>query len=376
MAQGYNAHSDILQRTVDGRDLNELWTEYQQVISAWNARRDALVSSLTYNVQFPIEDVPVVGQDANFERSSEYGEPKGMRPAPTVYHMGYDFEWYDLAARFTWQFLADATAQQVDAVQNAALEADSRLVTTEVLRTLFSNVNRDVSINRNPYKVYTFWNADGVVPPSYKTFTFTGSHTHFLTTGTTTLEASDVERMIDALDEHGYSVQEGYQQILLVNRAEMQVIRTWRSATGANVTPDATHATYDFIPTPLASQTFVIPQNVNVVGAQPPSTVNGFNVMGSYGPLLVVQEDFIPAGYLAAFATGGPANLRNPIGIREHARAELRGMRLAKGRNPDYPLIDSFYVRGFGTGVRHRGAGVVMQKTAGSYTAPTTFNLF
>lgn len=376
MAQGYNAHSDILQKTADGRDLNELWTEYQQVISQWNARRDALVASLTYPVQFPIEDVPVVGQDANFERASEYGEPKGMRPAPSVYHMGYDFAWFDLAARFTWQFLADATAAQVDAVQNAALEADSRMVTSEVLRTLFRNTNRDVSIDRRPYKVYTFWNADGEVPPSYKTFTFDGNHTHFLTTGTTTLEASDVERMIDALDEHGYTVQEGYTQILLVNRAEMNVIRTWRSATGANVAPDATHGLYDFIPTPLASQTFIIPQNVNVVGAQPPSTVNGFNVMGSYGPLLVVQEDFIPAGYLAAFATGGPANLRNPIGVREHARPELRGMRLVKGRVQDYPLIDSFYVRGFGTGVRHRGAGVVMQKTAGSYTAPTTFTLF
>lgn len=376
MAQGYNAHSDILQRTVDGRDLNELWTEYQQVLAAWNAKRTALVNFLTYNVQFPVEDVPVVGQDANFERASEYGEPKGIRPAPSVFHMGYDFEWYDLAARFTWQFLADATTQQVDAVQNAAMEADSRLVTSEVLRTLFRNTNRDVSINRNPYKVYAFYNADGVVPPPYKTNTFDGNHTHYLTTGTTTLEASDVERMIDALDEHGYTVQEGYQQVLLVNRAEMQVIRTWRSAAGAGVAPDATHGLYDFIPTALASQTFIIPQNVNVVGQNPPSTFNGFNVMGSYGPLLVIQEDFIPAGYLAAFASGGPQNLRNPIGIREHARQELRGMRLVKGRTQDYPLIDSFYVRGFGTGVRHRGSAVLMQKTAGSYTAPTAFSLF
>lgn len=376
MGQGYNAHSDILQRTVDGRDLNELWTEYQQVIAAWNAKRTALINFLTYSVQFPIEDVPVVGQDANFERASEYGEPKGLRPGPSVFHMGYDFDWYDLAARFTWQFLADATTAQVDATQNAAMEADSRLVTTEVLRTLFRSTNRDVSINRNPYKVYAFYNADGTVPPTWKTNTFNGSHTHYLTTGTTTLEASDVERMIDALDEHGYNVMEGYQQVLMVNKAEMQVIRTWRSATGANVAVDATHSLYDFIPTALAAQTFIIPQNVNVVGANPPSTFNGFNVMGSYGPLLIIQEDYIPPGYLAAFATGGPLNLRNPIGVREHARTELRGMRLVKGRTQDYPLIDSFYVRGFGTGVRHRGSAVLMQKTAGSYTDPVTFTLF
>lgn len=376
MAQGYNAHSDILQRTVDGRDLNELWAEYQQVISAWNQRRQSLIDFLTYQVQFPVEDVPVVGQDANFERASEYGEPKGMRPAPTVFYMGYDFEWYDLAARFTWQFLADATAQQVDAVQNAALEADSRLVTGEVLKTLFRSTNRDVSIKRNPYKVYTFYNADGTVPPTWKTFTFDGTHTHFLTSGTASVQAADLEEMITHLDHHGFSVQEGYSQVLLVNRQEMNVIRTFRSATGANVAPDATHGLYDFIPTPLASQTFIIPQNVNVVGQNPPSTFNGFNVMGSYGPLLIIQEDYIPAAYMAAFATGGPQNLRNPIGIREHARPEMRGMRLVKGRVQDYPLIDSFYVRGFGTGVRQRGAGVVMQVTAGAYVSPTTFTMF
>lgn len=376
MAQGYNAHSDILTTTKDGRDLNHLWAEYQTVISQWNAKRDSLINFLTYGVTDPIEEVPVIGQDANFEEASEYGEPKGLRPAPGVLFMGYDFRWYDLAARFTWQFLADASAQQVDGVQNAALEADSRLVLTNVLRTLFRNTNRDVSINKNPYKVYAFWNADGNVPPTYKTFTFDGNHTHYLTSGTTTLEASDVERMILAMDEHGYSVQETYTQVLMVNRQEMNVIRTWRSATGANVAPDATHGLYDFIPTPLAAQTFIIPQNVNVVGANPPSSFNGFPVMGTYGSLLIIQEDYIPAGYLAAFATGGPANLRNPIGLREHPRAELQGMRLVKGRTPDYPLIDSFYIRGFGTGVRHRGAGVLMQVTAGAYTAPTTFTLF
>jgi hypothetical protein len=33
--------------------------------------------------------------------------------------------------------------------------------------------------------------------------------------------------------------------------------------------------------------------------------------------------------------------------------------------------VDSFFVRGFGTGTRHRGAAVVAQITTnGSYTAP------
>ena len=42
------------------------------------------------------------------------------------------------------------------------------------------------------------------------------------------------------------------------------------------------------------------------------------------------------------------------------------------GRNQRYPLQDSFFARGFGTGVRHRGAAAVLQVTTDStYTPPT-----
>jgi hypothetical protein len=52
----------------------------------------------------------------------------------------------------------------------------------------------------------------------------------------------------------------------------------------------------------------------------------------------------------------------------------MQGLRLVKGANPDYPLIDSFYNRGFGTGVRQRGGAAVMQITAsGTYTPPTSY---
>ena len=109
-------------------------------------------------------------------------------------------------------------------------------------------------------------------------------------------------------------------------------------------------------------------------GTPMPGTVNGLTVVGRYGSWLIVEEDYIPVGYMVGFATGGELNATNPVGIREHQNASLRGLRLVKGREPDYPLIDSFYNRGFGTGVRHRGAGVVMQVTAaGAYTIPAAY---
>jgi hypothetical protein len=102
--------------------------------------------------------------------------------------------------------------------------------------------------------------------------------------------------------------------------------------------------------------------------------VNGLNVSGRYGSWLIVQDDYVPPGYMVGFATGGENQATNPVGIREHQNAGLRGLRLVKGRDNDYPLVDSFYQRGFGTGVRHRGAGLVMQVTASaSYTIPTDY---
>lgn len=81
----------------------------------------------------------------------------------------------------------------------------------------------------------------------------------------------------------------------------------------------------------------------------------------------------MPAGYVLGFVSGGEDNIGNLIGVREHENAALRGLRLLRGSQHDYPLVDSFYQRAFGTGVRHRGAGVVMQITAGAYTVPAEY---
>jgi hypothetical protein len=66
-------------------------------------------------------------------------------------------------------------------------------------------------------------------------------------------------------------------------------------------------------------------------------------------------------------------NATNPVGFRQHANAGLRGLRLIPGNQSNYPLIDSYYSRGFGTGVRHRGAGIVMQITAGAFAIPADY---
>jgi hypothetical protein len=95
-----------------------------------------------------------------------------------------------------------------------------------------------------------------------------------------------------------------------------------------------------------------------------------FDVSGSYGGALVIKSYYVPSGYVAVVATGGPNDSGNPVGFREHVNPAYQGLRHIPGRGP-YPIQESFFARGFGVGVRHRSAAAIAQiKSSGSYTAP------
>jgi hypothetical protein len=374
MARGFHAAGDILvTQTSDGTDLNQLWTDYQAALALWNAKRDTLVSFLTYRTTDLTEQMYDSGEIGDFEPATEYGVPVGIRPGvkPTV--IGYDFGWFDLAGRFTWKFLAKSTAAQLNAYTNMALEADNRMVFKEVMRTLFRNDRRTAEEGHTVYPFYA--GQVGDKPPDYGTTVFADQHNHYVTSGAATFTndiagITDLNALIGLVGEHGYTPANGYRVVLMVNKAQGDYIRLIRS----EVNGGPATSLYDFVPA-AGTSPFLLPVNMQVVsGQQPPNSLNGLNVIGSYGDVLVVQDEYIPAGYMVCFATGGLESLTNPIGIREDAIASLRGLKLVKGREPDYPLIESYYTRGFGTGVRKRGAGAIMQITASpTYTAPAVY---
>jgi hypothetical protein len=359
--RGTNEFADVVTQSADGADLNSMWREFQTSIRMLNAGRNSLVNLLTFNVGSPTERVLLPTQD-DFEEATEYGEPKGIRLGPP-FVAGYDFRWYDIAIRYTWLFLAESSAEQIRALNAQALEADVRLQFVRVMRTIFNNVNSSASINGQNVNVYRFYNADGMVPPGYKGATFNGTHTHYITSGAATIDSGDFTDLEDKLYEHGYRLTLGYKLVVMVNRQEGKIIRGFSRA---KATPDP----YDFIATSGVGGGILRPA-ADIIGA-PSGTVAG--QIGTYGPFIVVEEDYIPAGYVFAFATGGERNINNPVGIRQHEVGSLQGLRLMPGPGRDYPLTDSFYQHGLGTGVRHRGAGVVMQITAsGTYTIPAAY---
>lgn len=372
---GYQTAADVVTETADGVDLNQMWAEFQAVLDVYNQARSHLVSILTYTVTDLIESVPVVGTSV-FQQATEFGVPTSVRPGLAYKQLAYDFNDYDIAIRYTWKFLRDADARQLAATHDQVLGADNQLVFRKVMEALFDNTDRNTKIRNTVYNVYPLYNADGDVPPAYKGVTFDGTHNHYMVSGSTVIDSGDFEAAYDNLAEHGYGLDNSTVIVAMMPKALINEVRKWRvgEANGADPEdPGAPVANYDFIP--AANQpTLIVPNAEGLLGTQPPSSWNGLPVIGSYAGVLIVEEAYIPSGYFLMLATGGAGQLQNPVGIREHANAAYRGLRLLPGNQQRYPLVDSFYARGFGTGIRQRGGAVIMQiKASGSYVVPTQY---
>lgn len=366
---GYQTAGDIVTQTIDGIDLNALWSQYQQTLAFWNARRMAKVSLFTFPVTNLVENVPQVGE-AKFEKASEFGEPQAGKIKVDYIQLGYDFDDYDVASRWTWKFLRDADARQVNALHNAYLMADQKFVFKKVMQAIFDNTNRDTKIRSQAYKVYPLYNADGMIPPDYGSNTFTSTHDHYLVSGNAQVDSNDLEDALDHIEEHGYSIENGTTLVIMVNKAQAKEIRKFRMG---DVNNNTAVANYDFIPS-ANSPTLILP-NEGLLGSRPPGEWNGLRVIGSYRDALIIEDMDIPEGYFLTFASGGAGNMQNLVGLREHANPAYRGLRLIQGNQQGYPLVDSYYSRGFGTGIRQRGGAVVTQlKTSGSYECPAIFS--
>lgn len=362
--EGYNETADILTRTVDGVDLNQLYEEFNATLRILNAQRSPIIEWLTFPVTTPFEEVmPAVTED--FEEADEFGQPVGIRLGPP-WNMGYDLKYFDIGIRYTFRFLGRAPSGQLRALNNSALDADQRLLLKTVLTQLFDNNNRSATLETTGtvVTVRPFYNGDvtalPVAPPSWKSYAHTTTHTHYLSSGGATADSGDLDDMYDHIYHHGY-VASGVELFLLVNRQEGKLIRKFRVATGS---------TYDFFPvagSPQATMFGTLIGSLPGVTGGAPSVFPGH--IGDYGPIHVIEEDILPAGWMVMIASGGSRDAGNPIGLREHENEALRGLKLIP-QFERYPLRESFYHHAVGSGTRYPGKGVVMKISAGAYTIP------
>lgn len=360
---GIATEGDVLVNvTADGVDLNVIWAEVAAVIKAWNAERSALTSLLAFNTTNTADAIPQSRSEDSFELASEFGEAESIRPPSEYALMGYTVEDYDKASRWTRFYLRDSTAEQVRAVLNYALEMDNRLTTGTILQRLFDPTQGE---NNWGHPVYGLYNGDAMPVPAYLGRDFATAHQHYVVSGNDTIDSGDLEQAARNVTEHGFGTTSNSRLLALMNPAQAEVVSTFKAGV-ENAT--GIIAKHDYIPS-AGAPAYLQPDNI--VGQVAPESFNGLAVQGSYGPVWVIQSDFIPEDYFAVAATYGPNSPDNAIGFREHTNAAWRGFRTIPGNVGDYPIQDAHFNRSFGVGVRRRGqAAVVQVKASGSFEIP------
>jgi len=131
------------------------------------------------------------------------------------------------------------------------------------------------------------------------------------------IDSSDVEDAARLVTTKGYGRQAGSKMLLLVNPQEAEQVQTWRAGKTNGADPTAVGAIvakHDYIPS-AGAPAYLEPAGV-IVGQPVAADYNRLPVLGSYGELLVIQSEFIPQGYFAVVASGGPSSDVNPVAVR------------------------------------------------------------
>ncbi|KRD19803.1 hypothetical protein ASE48_22530 [Mycobacterium sp. Root265] len=361
----------VLRDRNDRVPLDQLWQEIQDAVALYSAEVDVLTGLLTYRTTNAADAMPQSLTPGRLEIASEHGVPIAIRPEAPHDILGYTLRDYDIASRLTRFFCRDASASQIRAAVTRMLEADRATVQATVLQRMFSPAQE-----RNEFAHQCLGAYDGTSnskPPDFMGKTFTNGHAHQIATGSTDLDSEDLELAAKHVTEHGYGLGGGRGQLVAMfnpEDVEDSALTSWRAGvTNAN----SKKARFDFIPSGSAPAFLTAEHRV---GAAPPDDIDGVPVLGSYGKTFVVSSELIPAGYFAIASTHGVDHQDNAIGFREHPDESWQGFRMIEGNvERDYPIIESYGMRSFGVGVRRRGAFVVCQLTAGTYTAPTEFAL-
>ena len=300
MARGISTGGDVIKATVDGVDLTKtIWTQFQETLRIKNEARDNLLALIGFKTTAAGDVIAQTTDVDDFELASEFGVPKGLRAPGTFLNLGFNFSWWDAATRFTWKYLADADASQVEAVHAAALEADNRLLFKACFGALFNKTNRN---NPEGLTVYGLHNNDGTIPPEFAGVTFAGTHDHYLISGAATVDGNDVIDVTRHVTHHGYGDQaRGSRVVVFCHPNEAEVLR--------GVTKGATSAT-DFIPS-ASAPAYLTTQTL--VGDRAPATLGRIPIMGSLGAAWLSESALIPAGYLVAVAVNGANDQRNVL---------------------------------------------------------------
>ena len=310
----------------DDVDTRMLYKEFQEGVQVYNEVEWGLMSQFCRETTK--ESVRVWQRNMEFRTASEgYLEDWQKLRAMEI---SVPLEEFELGYAFSKRAIQMSTANELRETQGEALRADQRLLAN---RFFFRTMTPGALAVSQGWWDGNMAGAGMRAPPNWKGNVFLANHNHYDTSIGAAIALADFSALKREIRQHGYSGS----LFLFMNLQEVEACENlagWTTAMTANSIVEAV-------------------------------STKGFEVIKQFQGFTLIQDDWIPAGYLMAIESRvKPITIRNPV------NSKARGLKLWQGPYSDYPLSESYYSHWFDMAVVHRGAGAVTEITAGAWATP------
>lgn len=315
--------------TYDDIDSRMLYKEFQEGVQIYNEVEWNLMSQFVRKTTK--ESVRVWQRNMEFVTAAEgYMEDWQKLRAMEI---SLPLQEFELGFAFTKKAIQESNAGELQETQAEALRADQRLMAKRFFFRALTPGSGAQSLG--------WWDGNMAAagmraPPSWKGNTFATTHNHHAASGVASIGLSDFSAIKKEIRQHGYA---GPILMFMHNDQveECENLAGWTSA----MTPNSIIETV---------------------------ATKGFEVIKQFQGITLIQDDWIPSGYLLAVE-----GRVKPMTMREPVNARARGLKLWEGPYTAYPLAESYYSHRFDMGVVHRGAGAVRRIAAAWATPAFTF---
>jgi len=301
--------------TYDDVDTRMLYKEFQEGVQIYNEVEWGLMDQFIKTTVK--ESVRVWQRNMEFVTASEgYIESWQKTRAMEVAIPLGEFE---LGFAFTKRGIQDSTADELKETQAEALAADQRLLAK---RFFYRCLTPGGSTSSRGWWDGNMATSSIRGPPNWKGNTFTTAHNHFDATGSLDIALSDFSAIKKEIREHGYAGK----VFMFMNSDQVEECENLAGWTAA-MTPNSI---------------------IETVAKM------GFEAVKQFQGLTLIQDDWIPSGYLMAIE-----GRVKPVTMREPLNPKAKGLKLWQGPYTSYPLAESYYSHRFDMDVVHRGAGAI-----------------
>jgi hypothetical protein len=376
---------DLMDRPVPEVPPADLFDAIEKALAIYNELATDVVSTfaLTSTIAKERFDASMLGgaDSALLQPRGEYGRVLATQiaqeqGAESAFEVGYPIFAYGDRGMFTPEFLLRSTVRDVNNKTFDAMIRDSNTLFRYVLNANFQNENYDftddkvLGQNLGTYNVKRLLNADDI-PGVFKKFD--GAIVPFNTLNAYKVSGSAVFTNSTFAMAHDYLTDLGMDTdiIYLISKADEAAVRLLTDFVPFDPLPASINDPNIVEPPPISGT--IVPEPRSLVRTQR-SIGRIRSADGNSGEVIVLPWMF--AGYLFAMDRAA----EKPVVIRESDLAELRGFRLVSedGMSPaiggDKIIVNKFWQRVFGAGVRNRANGVIVQITVNAvYTPPSVF---